>query len=324
MHRVALEQLATLVALIDEGTFEAAARRLHVTASAVSQRVKAMEQTTGRVLVQRTTPVMLTEAGDVMLRYARQVELIEADTMRALRDNAGGGRPFTISLAVNADSLATWFLDSLAGLGDQFGVGFDLHREDQEHTIALLRAGTVMAAVTSARESIQGCTTEALGMMRYRAVAAPAFAARWLPQNPVLDALTEAPVVIFDRNDNLQDAFLRTHTGAGSSGPAHYIPTSNDFARAVTLGFGWGLLPEQQCLAEIANGLLIELAPTHPLDLPLYWQRWNLSSPLLDAVSAAVRTGAASTLRPIARAADTNARPDRTRRPAAGVHRRSP
>ena len=297
MQRFTLDQLETLRALVEDGTFDKAARRLHVTASAVSQRVKAMEQSCGRVLVQRTTPVELTPAGAVVLRYARQVELLEADTERALRENGSAERPVLVSLAVNADSLATWFLGALAGVADEFAITFDLHREDQEHTISLLRSGAVMAAVTSDRESIQGCVTEPLGRMRYRAVATPAFVTRWLAAG--LARLSEAPVVTFDRNDDLQDAFLRAHAGGRGDPPRHFIPTSHDFARAVLLGLGWGVLPEQQCLAEIADGRLVELAAAHPVDVPLYWQRWNLSSPLLDAVSAAVRAQAGRTLRPL-------------------------
>ena len=297
MQRFTLDQLGTLLALVEAGTFDAAARRQHVTASAVSQRVKALEQACGRVLVQRTTPVTLTEAGEVVLRYARQMALLEADTVRALEGSAAGERAVTVALAVNADSLATWFIGALAGLGDDLDVAFDLHREDQEHTLSLLRSGAVMAAVTSDRESIQGCVTEPLGRMRYRAVATPAFVTRWLAAG--LATLSEAPVVTFDRNDDLQDAFLRAHAGGRGDPPRHFIPTSHDFARAVLLGLGWGVLPEQQCLAEIADGSLVELAAAHPVDVPLYWQRWNLSSPLLDAVSAAVRTGASRDLRPL-------------------------
>jgi LysR family transcriptional regulator (chromosome initiation inhibitor) len=290
MQRFTVDQLSTLRALLEEGTFEKAARRLHITASAVSQRVKAMEQASGRVLVQRTTPVALTEAGDIVLRYARQVELLEADTLRALREDAPSDGSVSISLAVNADSLATWFLGALAGVAADLGVAFDLHREDQEHTLSLLRSGAVMAAVTSSRESIQGCVTEPLGRMRYRAVATPAFVARHLSTGPA--ALSDAPVVIFDRNDDLQDAFLRGQGGRPGRAPRHVIPASNDFARAVLLGLGWGVLPEQQCLAEITDGRLVQLAADSPVDVPLYWQRWNLSSPLLDAVSAAVRNHA--------------------------------
>ena len=298
MQRFTLEQLATLLALVSEGSFDAAATRLHVTPSAVSQRVKAMEQTSGRVLVQRTTPIRLTDAGDVLLRYARQVELLEADTVRELQDGQLAGDVFLMSLAVNADSLATWFLTALAGLEESLGVAFDLHREDQEHTTRLLRAGTVMAAVTSTREAVQGCVTEPLGQMRYHAVATPTFVERWLPADAGLVALPNAPVVTFERNDDLQESFLREHAGTGSSGPVHYIPTSNDFVRAILLGFGWGMLPEQQCAEEIADGRLVDLAPASTVDVPLFWQRWNLSSPLLDAVSAAVRDEALVTLRP--------------------------
>ncbi|RKR75536.1 LysR family transcriptional regulator ArgP [Frondihabitans australicus] len=313
------EQLETLAALVDEGTFDAAARKLHVTPSAVSQRVKAMEQQAGRVLVQRTTPVTLTEAGDVMLRFARQVALLEADTLRELgggddqaagSDSPPGDRPpaTRMPLAVNADSLATWFLASLAGLGDEIGVVFDLHREDQEHTTRLLRQGAVMAAVTSTREPVQGCVTSPLGAMRYRAVCSPGFRERWLggggeagagSDGGVSAGLLRARVVHFDRNDDLQEAFLRERLGAPGAGPRHCIPTSDDFARAVALGFGWGVLPEQQCLGLIASGALVELAPESPLDVPLYWQRWNLRSTLLDAVSAAVARGAAESLRPL-------------------------
>lgn len=297
MQRFTLEQLSTLLALVSEGSFETAAARLHVTPSAVSQRVKAMEQTCGRVLVQRTTPIRLTDAGNVLLRYARQVELLEADAVRELQDGSADGGSFLVSVAVNADSLATWFMDALAGLGDSLGVAFDLHREDQEHT-SLLRAGTVMAAVTSRRESVQGCVTQPLGIMRYRAVATPGFQKRWLPHHPDLTDLPQAPVVAFERNDDLQEAFLRTHTGSGSRGPTHYIPTSNDFVRAILLGFGWGMLPELQCAHALADGRLVDLAPRLPLDVPLYWQRWNLASPLLDAVSSAVQVEARATLRP--------------------------
>ena len=297
MHRFSLEQLATLLALIEVGSFEGAASRLHVTPSAVSQRVKAMEQSSGRVLVRRTSPVALTEAGDVLLRYARQVDLLEADTLRTLRVDSEPGRPSRVSLAVNADSLATWFLDALAGLGESLGVVFDLHREDQEHTTALLRAGTVIAAVTSTRDVVQGCVTEPLGVMRYRAVATPAFRERWMPGTAGGARLADAPVVTFDRNDDMQDEFLRKYSGR-SGVAAHYVPTSADFARAIVREFGWGLLPEQQCLAPLAEGVLVELAPGHHVDVPLYWQRWNLESPLLEAVSTAVRDEAATALRP--------------------------
>jgi LysR family transcriptional regulator (chromosome initiation inhibitor) len=47
MITFASEHLVTLRALVDEGTFEAAAQRLHMTQSAVSQRIKQLERTAG-------------------------------------------------------------------------------------------------------------------------------------------------------------------------------------------------------------------------------------------------------------------------------------
>jgi len=295
-----VDQLHTLRAVVEEGTFDAAAQRLRITASAVSQRIKAMEHSAGQILIQRVNPVRPTVAGDVALRYARQLQLLEADAMRQLSGlERSVGSTIALPLAVNADSLATWFLEALATIPAEDHVVFDIHREDQDHTTALLRSGSVMAAVTSSAEAVQGCSVEGLGIMRYRAVCSPEFANRWLGGVVGIDGLDTAPLVNFDRKDDLQHQFLRTVVGRDLRSPRHYVPTSADFARAIMLGFGWGLLPEQQCVSELAAGKLREIAPDDSVDVRLYWQRWNLSSPLLDEVSAHVRAGARRSLHPL-------------------------
>jgi LysR family transcriptional regulator (chromosome initiation inhibitor) len=303
-----VDQLHTLLVVVDEGTFEAAARRLRLTASAVSQRIKAMEQSAGRVLLQRSNPVEPTHAGAVVLRYARQMEVLASDTARELGNSERThGDWISLPVAVNADSLATWFLTALAAVPRSLGVVFDVLREDQEHTTSLLRSGAVMAAVTATAEAVQGCTSVPLGVMRYRAVCSPGFASDWLlgdrgsAANSVglnLDGLDAAPMVDFDRKDDIQHTFIRDRLGREPLSPRHYVPTSADFARAVVLGFGWALLPEQQCLAEINSGGLVEISPGDSVDVPLYWQRWNLQSGLLDAVSSAVVATAAKNLHP--------------------------
>lgn len=294
-----IEHLRTLIRLVDEGTFEAAARRLHVTASAVSQRVRTMEQTAGKVLVQRTNPVRTTAAGDVVLRYARQMLLLNEDAVAALSLGDDERGKVSVSLAVNADSLATWFLEGLTGLPAELGVVFDLRREDQENTTSLLRSGSVMAAVTSTPDAVQGCTSERLGIMRYHAVCSPGFVEEHLGGTADAARLGGTPVVSFDRGDDLQDRFLRDTTGRAPDSPRHLIPGSADVATAVLLGFGWGLLPEQQCRAGLGTGRLVGLAPDRPVDVRLYWQRWNLRSPLLDAISTGVRSAAAARLHPL-------------------------
>ncbi|SEP00939.1 LysR family transcriptional regulator ArgP [Amycolatopsis saalfeldensis] len=291
MSDLPLDQVRTLLAVVDEGSFDAAAAALHVTPSAVSQRVKALEQRTGRVLVQRSKPVRLTESGAVLVRFARQLTRLEADT-RAELGLAEAGVPTTLPIAVNADSLATWFLPALADLPAELRVCFDLRSDDQDHTAALLREGLVMAAVTSAPHPVQGCTATRLGRMRYRAVASPEFAERWLGDGP--RALADAPAVLFDRKDDLQDRFLRGLTRRRAPGGArHYVPASESFAEAVAAGLGWGMVPEAQ-LAR--RGPLVDLAPDRPVDVPLYWQQWKLDSPALAAVAAAVTRAAARAL----------------------------
>jgi LysR family transcriptional regulator (chromosome initiation inhibitor) len=292
------DHLQTLLALAEEGTFDAAARRLRLTQSAVSQRIKALEQSAGRILVQRSNPVLPTDAGAVLLRLARQASLLDADARSALHGRGAEDSAFPMALAVNADSLATWFLEAVAPLARSGDVVFDIHREDQEHTTSLLRSGTVMAAVTSTADAVQGCSVEPLGAMRYRAVCTPGFQSDHAIASGDLAALARVPRVDFDRRDDLQATIVRGVADSGATPQArHFVPTSSDFARAVLLGFGWGMLPDQQCGVELEMGRLVEIAPGQYTEVRLFWQRWNLASPLLDAVTDAVRAGARDSLR---------------------------
>lgn len=285
MMRIPFELAETLAAVVDEGTLDAAARRLHVTPSAVSQRVKALEEQLGRVVLVRSKPVRATEAGASVIRLARQLALLEHDALAELGGEDAAAR-IGVALAVNADSLATWFLEPLARLAARRPVVFELHRDDQDFTAGLLESGTVMAAVTSRGTPVAGCRVVPLGTMRYEAVATPAYVAAWLPGGATAGALAEAPLVDFDRRDDLQTVWLR---GRGVRGvpPRHYVPASSDFARAVRLGLGWGLLPPFQSAAGLAEGTLVRLGGD-PVDVPLFWQQWNLRSPLLDAIAAEV------------------------------------
>ncbi|MGW7299003.1 LysR family transcriptional regulator ArgP [Streptomyces sp. NPDC054829] len=293
-----LDQVRTLLAVVDEGTFDAAAAALHVTPSAVSQRVKALEQRTGRVLLVRSKPVRPTESGAVVVRFARQLARLERDARAELGMGGAEEETTRVSIAVNADSLATWFLDALTAVPAEPRLCFELSREDEAHTAALLREGLVMAAVTSASEPVAGCSVRPLGKMRYLAAASPDFAERFL-DGPLPEALPRAPVVTFDRSDELQDRFLRRlrPDGGVPARPRHQIPTSEGFLAAVRAGLGWGMAPEIQAGELLRTGRLVSLAPDRPLDVPLYWQQWKLDSPALAAVADAVARTAERALR---------------------------
>jgi LysR family transcriptional regulator (chromosome initiation inhibitor) len=291
------EQLETLAAVVGDGTFDAAARRLSVTPSAVSQRIKALEQQLGRVVVVRSKPIRPTESGAALLRLAQQLVVLEQETAGELGLGAGLGAEAgagaavstpVVPLAVNADSMATWLLPALAELAAQHPVAFELHRDDQEYTAALLADGTVMAAVTSDSKPVAGCTVTPLGRMVYRPMATPGFAARWFPNGVDAAALAVAPLIDFDRKDELQARYLRSVTRRPVDPPRHLVPASADFAAAVTLGLGWGMLPDQQADAARASGALVALDETRSIAVPLFWQQWNLRSTLLDRVAASV------------------------------------
>ncbi|MCW4385251.1 LysR family transcriptional regulator ArgP [Salinibacterium sp. SYSU T00001] len=287
--QIPLDLARTVTAVVDEGTLEGAARALHITPSAVSQRIKALEQRLGRVLLVRSKPVRATDAGAAIVRLARQMALLEHDALAEVGLDDEGERLTPVGIAVNADSLATWLLPALAEVAHEHPVVFELHREDEEFTTRLLESGQVMAAVTSQSTSVPGCVVTPLVTVRYRAVASQAFVERWMPEGVTAPALGRCPRIDFDRRDDMQAAFLRS-IRVRTTPPIHYVPASTEYATAIRLGLGWGMLPDEQ-----ARGTgLIDLMPERPLDVPLYWQQWNLSSPLLTAISDAVARAARS------------------------------
>lgn len=279
-------QLAALAAAIEFGSFDAAAARLHVTPSAVSQRIKALEQRVGQVLVVRGKPCVPTAAGVPLLRLAAQTALLESETIAEIRGSASG-RP-RIALAVNADSMSTWFTAVFEALPE---VLFDIRIEDQDHSAAWLRQGVVLGAITTERTQVPGCRVRPLGVMRYVAVASAGYVAKHLPDGFTADSVAAAPSLAWNREDALQDRLVRKVFRRDIGRPVHYVPTAEGFGAAVRAGLGWGMYPE-----EIVEDSCVRIADQH-LDVPLYWQCWKLDSPTITAVTAAVSAAAAAHLR---------------------------
>lgn len=282
----------TVAAIAGAGTLEGAAAALRVTPSAVSQRVRALEADLGQPVLHRTRPIELTSAGLAVLRYARQLEQLGADLRAELAPESVGPVPLTI--VVNSDSLHTWALPPLAALVDR--VHLEVLREDEEHSLTLLREGAAAGAVTSEAEPVPGCSVERLGVMRYLAVCAPEFTGRWFDDGVDATSLAVAPNVTYDRKDNLQRRCLRRLTRAEVSPPTHYIPASAEYAEAIRLGMGWGMVPEIECREEVRLGELDRLGDRAVVDVPLYWQQWRRSSAVLREVADALRAAARAVL----------------------------
>jgi LysR family transcriptional regulator (chromosome initiation inhibitor) len=280
-----------LVAIADHGTFEAAARALHVTPSAVSQRVRALEREVGQVVVRRRTPCEPTEAGAALVRLGRQTRLLDDEVRAALAEDVGRVH---VTVAVNADSLATWFRDVLEEIGGRDDLALRLVVEDQAYSAELLRSGEALAAVTSDPLPVQGCRSEHLGFLRYRAAATPALAARWR-RGPGTD-WQRMPVVVFNAKDDLQHEVLRDR-GITDPDAVHLVPTSADFHEAVRRGLGWGMLPGPQLAPDLESGRLVTLGGRTHRDVHLHWQRWRIDSVALATLSDAVRRAAAARLR---------------------------
>lgn len=292
--------LAAVAAVAREGSFERAARVLHITPSAVSQRVRLLEERVGAVLIVRGQPCTATEVGARICRHAELVSVLVGELRRELpmlpRQGADGSQA-GLRIAVNADSLATWFIQAMAEFGREDAARLNLTLADEDHTAEWLRRGHVLAAVTSVGTPIQGCRMRRLGSLRYVATASPAFVKRWFAAGVSAATLAGAPSLLFDSNDTLQEVWARRIAHREVALPVHRIPSTQAFVDAALAGIGWGMNPLSLVRAHLQAGTLVELLPDTPIDVPLYWQVARLKVPVLERLTRSVVQAAAAALR---------------------------
>ncbi len=288
-------QLDALVAVVEHGGFGPAAKSLSLTLSAVSLRIKSLEEQLGQRLLVRGKRVRATAAGQALMAHAKQVRLMEADLLEGLM--AGGARAGagwqSLSVAINADSVAGWFLPGVVDLLKTQRLLLEILIDDQDHTHDALRSGEVVGCVTTLAEPMRGCVAEPLGVMRYRCVAAPAVVMRCTTASGQISVhrLLAQPAIIFNRKDALQDAFLLQHFGLQQPHyPRHYAPAVDAFEKAIELGLGWGMVPEQHL--STARSALQEVLPGAAVDVTLYWQHWAKEAPSAQRLTAAVKAAA--------------------------------
>jgi len=284
-----------LLAIVDSGSFEQAAALLHLTPSAISQRLGALEAAVGTPLLIRSRPCRPTAAGQRLVQYLRRSRLLEQEFLAEL--HADEAQPTSIAVAVNNDTLGTWFLPGLSEFLIRENVLLDIILDDQDHTYTLLERGLALAGVSSEPKPMRGCTAQFLGIMRYRMLATPDFVRRCFPDGFNRVAARNAPVLTFDRKDLLQSNFIKKELGLiPGSYPLVYVPSSDPFVAAIRLGLGYGMLPHQQYKDMINTGELVDLAPGKYKDVELYWHSWRVQSPKLEKLSAEVIAAAAAAL----------------------------
>lgn len=284
--------VAAVAAVIRTGSFDRAARQLGLTPSAVSQRIRQIEERLGAILIVRGQPCTATQAGERLYHHFEEVALLERSFGTEL-GLAGGPLP-VLRIAVNADSLATWFIPAMSQAGDWL---FDLVLDDQDHSAEWLRRGEVRAAVSAFSGTVQGCDARPLGAIRYHATASPAFMRRWFSDGVTPEALARAPCITFNAKDRLQMAWLRQVFGIDIAPPTHWLPSSQAFVDAALAGLGWGLNPDMLAGEALRRGDLVELVVDTPFDVPLFWH-WSRSlGPAMAPVTAAVLGVARNSLR---------------------------
>jgi LysR family transcriptional regulator, chromosome initiation inhibitor len=290
--------LAALAAVVREGSFERAARALHVTPSAVSQRVRLLEERMGCALVVRGQPCRPTETGRRLCQHLDRVRLLEHELRGTLPTlDPQGHTRVRLPIAVNADSLATWFAPAVAAFGAEAPVLMDVAVDDEGHTAEWLRSGAVLAAVTATARPATGCNSRALGAMRYRAAASPEFVERYFCQGVGAGTLALAPSLLFSAKDDLQARWVRRLCRRHVELPRHTLPSSQAFVTAALAGMGWGLHPQPLIQPHLDDGSLVELVPHTPLDVPLYWHEARAASSLLEGLTRVVVGAAKQGLR---------------------------
>ena len=284
------DQLETFATIVELQSFERAAGALRITRGAVSQRIKALEQSLATVLLVRDKPVVATPAGETLLRHVQALRLLEGSTMREL---APGGAPVPVPVSVNADSLATWFRGVIWTLLRERGVALEVIVDDLDHTAARLARGQVVGCVSSDAEPASGFAAQPLGEMAYRCYASPGFAREFFAGGLALPAVLAAPTVLFDRKDSLHDRYLAQCFGfAVDRYPRHLLPSPDVLMEAIEQGVGYGLLPSRQAATRVAAGTLVELAPHAAVRVALYWHHWAFEPPLSKALTELVTASA--------------------------------
>lgn len=285
--------LAALAAVIEQAGFERAAQVLGLSQSAVSQRIKLLEARVGAPVLVRAVPPSATEVGRRLLNHVQQVRLLERDLQHEVPGLNQGNTPERLRIAINADSLASWWAPAIADFCAQQGVVIDHVVEDQEVGLKRMRAGEVAACLCASERPMAGARSVALGGMRYLAVASTAFIERHFPLGVQAKKLPQVPALVFGPDDFLQHRYLAS-LGVEGGFLHHLCPSSEGFTRLVEAGLGWGMVPQLLIAPQLADGRLQELIPGHSIDVPLYWHYWRNGGQLLAELTQAL-TRAAST-----------------------------
>lgn len=286
--RLDYKLLQALAAVVREQSFERAAAAIFITQSAISQRIKQLEQIISQPVLVRSTPPKATEIGKQLISHYYQVEQLEQALHEAIFPSAEH-QLLTVHLATNADSLATWLIPALKEVLTTHRVEFDLSVADEKHTIEKLKGGEVFGAISMEQQAIKGCQSTYLGDLRYALVCSPEFQQQYFSNGVNPTSLALAPAVAFDQRDDMHTQFVQAEFGLKRGDyPQHSVPSSDAFVALAKQGVAYCLVADIQIGKELKSGQLVDLMPNFRLVRPLYWQRWQLLKGVHLAISNAI------------------------------------
>jgi len=276
--------LEALAAVVEEGGFDKAALKLNISQSAVSQRIRNFEEQLGRVLVVRSSPPEPTEDGRKLIKHLRSIRLMEHELSDSMGLNPSG-EFVTLPVGVNADSLASWFLDALDGFLKEHSVLLDLYVDDENRTHEMLRRGEVVGCIGTGAKPVKGCRSDFLVSFDYICLSSPEFHEKWFSNGFNRETVAKAPAAVFNRKDETQSQMLeKVFPGQPVTHPIFYVPSSESFVEVVCRGLAYGMVPEFQAQPELESGRLVEVMPQGRVPVPLYWHSWNVETELLESL----------------------------------------
>ncbi|TMM47486.1 ArgP/LysG family DNA-binding transcriptional regulator [Colwellia ponticola] len=268
--------LAALAEVIELQSFELAAQKLFISQSAVSQRIKALEEHVGQPVLIRNQPIVATIAGEQLLSHFKKVKQLEHELVPLLSPDTPI-KPMKVALAVNADSIATWFIDAITPVLKNYLVELNLIIEHEERTLDKLRSGQAIGAVSVIEKPLKGYRSFKLGEMQYCLVASKGFAQKYFPDGVSRRSLKMAPAISYDHKDDMHVRYIAKHFNlAASEYYCHSVRSSEAFVELVKQGVAYCLLPKLQIEQELKTGQLISLCPDKDLVETLYWHSWVL------------------------------------------------
>ena len=143
--------LEALITVIETQSFDIAANKLFITQSAVSQRIKNVENYYGEPLLIRNLPYRPTHKAELLLGHFKRVTHLEQTLTEELTSEVANK---TISIAINRDSLETWFMEVILQLHKIGNFNLEIISDDQEVTIDYLKKGLVTACLSTSKKPI--------------------------------------------------------------------------------------------------------------------------------------------------------------------------